>query len=128
MLFPRPLLTTMLVPSKLESIPLSPSLVTLAIISEMLPLLQLHHEERTISYLLVQIPGLSGDTQSNGIYVLKKLLGWDLCVHDFSPLCSKIYQKRQEERFHFTKNLAYILPQNGLKVSNSKIFLLIRRH
>ena len=51
-----------------------------------------------------------------------------VCTRFFRPFVVKYIKKLQEKRFHFTKNFAYILPQNGLKVSNSKGFLLISRH
>lgn len=51
-----------------------------------------------------------------------------VCTRFFRPFIVKYIKKLQEKRFHFTKNLAYILPQNGLKVSNFKDFLLISRH
>ena len=41
-----------------------------------------------------------------------------VCTRFFRPFIVKYIKKLQEKRFHFTKNLAYILPQNGLKVSN----------
>lgn len=51
-----------------------------------------------------------------------------VCTRFFRPFVVKYIKKLQEKRFHFTKNFAYILPQNGLKVSNFKGFLLISRH
>ena len=51
-----------------------------------------------------------------------------VCTRFFRPFVVKYIKKLQEKRFHFTKNFAYILPQNGMKVSNSKDFLLISRH
>ena len=51
-----------------------------------------------------------------------------VCTRFFRPFVVKYIKKLQEKSFDLNKNLAFILPQNWLKVSNYRDFLLFSRH